>query len=66
MRGTPISGRGPHTGEGYNTSALILGKYYNRLCGICFPYAASNPSRLAIFAKCGDAQTLLLRARCVS
>ena len=66
MRGASISGRGQHTEEGYNTSALILGEYYSRLCAISFSHAASNSSRLAILAQRGDTQTLLSRARCVS
>jgi hypothetical protein len=66
MRGATISGRGPHTEEGYNTSALILGEHYSLLCGISFPYAASHSSRLAILAQRGDAQALLSRAQCVS
>ena len=66
MRGAPISGRGSHTEEGYNTSALILGEYYSRLCGISFSHVASNLSRLAILDQRGDAQALLSRTRCVS
>ena len=34
---------------------LILGKHYDRLCGISFPYAGSHSSRLAIFAQGRDA-----------
>ena len=50
----------------FAVGSFILGEYYTRLCGISFPYAASNPSKLAILAQRGDAQALLSRARCVS